>query len=93
MYYRILWANKILEERLCVFEFFEAVLADKLALEIGYVVSVTAENAGRLIFFEDDLVLVGEDFNRVVCAEVKCCSELDRDDKTAHRVNFSYDAC
>ena len=74
-----------------VFEGFETIRADELALEICYVACVVAEDAGRLILLEDDLVLVNEDIDCVAVLDVHCVSDLDREYYSAEFVDLSYD--
>ena len=45
--------------------FFDASGADALAVEVNDVVDLIAENTGWLVFLQDDLVLVNEDFDRI----------------------------
>lgn len=46
--------------------FLKAMTADELALEQNHIVSVAAKQASRFVFFENNLVLVNENFNRIL---------------------------
>lgn len=76
-----------------LFELCEAGTANVFAFVVDYVACVVAENASRLIFFEQDVIVVNKDLDRIFFVEVKCTSQLDRQNDSAQVVNSSDDAC
>ena len=70
----------------------QAGLADVLALVVDNVLCVVAENAGRLIFLKDYLVVVGEYLKRVLFSNVHGLSDADREydsSKLVYLANYS----
>jgi hypothetical protein len=73
-------------------DLFEAILADALSVKENDVVSISAENAGRLIFLKDYLVVVGEYLKRVLFSNVHGLSDADREhdsSKLVYLANYS----
>jgi hypothetical protein len=70
----------------------QAGLADVLALVVDDILSVVAENAGRLILLEDDGRFVNINLKRVLLSDIKSSAKLDRQDDSAKAVHLSYDA-
>ena len=68
----------------------KTVLANALAAEIYDIVGVVAEDAGGLIFLEDYLVLVGENFKRILLVDVHYLSDADGKNYSSKLVYFSY---
>jgi ATP-binding cassette subfamily B protein len=66
---------------------------DEGTVEIDDIVSVVAENAGGLIFLEDNSVFVRKYFERILFVDPHCLSYADREDYTAKLVDLSYNAC
>ena len=68
---------------LLFFEVVYAVLANKFTFVVDNVVGVTAKDTSGLIFLQDDFVVVGENFNRIVNTQMHNVSKLDRYNKTS----------
>ena len=74
-------------------ERFETVGADELALEVCNVACVVAEDAGRFVLLEDDLVFIYEDLNSIAVLDIHGVSDFDRENYSAEFVYLSYYAC
>ena len=73
-----------------IFELFDALCANSLAVEVNYIVRVAAEYASGLIFLKDYFVVVGEYLDRVSFVDVKYCSKLLGKHYSSKLVYFSY---
>lgn len=71
----------------------EAILTDALVLEIYNVLGVAAEDAARLIFFEDDLIAVNEDFNKIFRGDIHGSAQFNRYYNTSQRIKLANDTC
>ena len=71
-------------------EAFEAVCTDELALEVGDVACVAAEDAGRFVLLENDLVGFDKDLNGIASLHIEGVSDFDRQYYTTEFVNLSY---
>ncbi len=71
----------------------DAVLAYVFTFVMGHIFGVAAEDAGRLIFFQDYLVAVNIYFKRVPYLNIKGPPQLDRKDDTAKFINLANDTC
>ena len=60
-----------------LFQLFHASSADVLALEYGDVLGLAAEDAGRLILFQNDRRTVNIDFNCVLFRNVQRAAQLN----------------
>ena len=69
--------------------FLKARAADLLSLEVGHAVRFSAEDAGRSVFFQDDLVILDEDLDAVLRAEVHHFSRLDGENDPPELVDRS----
>jgi len=58
-------------------QFCETVSANVFAFVIDDIASLIAENAGRFIFFEQDVFIVNIDLNRIFFVDIECASQLD----------------
>lgn len=67
--------------------------ADELSLEYRNIVGISAEYAGGLILFKNDLIIVYKNLNGVLCLNVKCIADFDREYDSSELVDFSYNAC
>ena len=76
-----------------VFDFLYAIFADELAVEALNVVSVAAENAGRLILFENNGFAIDIDFDSVLLRDVKRAAQLDGQNNSAELVDLSDNTC
>ena len=76
-----------------VFQGFQTILADQLALVVSYVVAVLAENAGRCVFLQDDLVGIDVDLQGILGTDVENAADLLGENDSAKRVYGSYDSC
>ena len=72
-----------------VLDLIEAIGADAFAVEEDDIVSVVAENAGGVIFLQNDAVVVGEDLDRVLYFNIHCFADLDGEDDSAQLVDLS----
>ena len=70
-------------------ELIEAIGADALAVEKYNVVGIVAEDTCRMIFLQDDAVIVGEDLDGVLNLDVHGLSDLDRENDSAQLIYFS----
>ena len=70
-------------------ELIEAICADTLAVEEDDVVRVIAENACRVIFLQNDAVIVGKDLNSILDLDIHGFSDLDRENDSAQFIHFS----
>lgn len=76
-----------------ILDFLNAIAADELAVKALNVVRIAAENAGRLVLLENDLVVFDKNLNRITIAYSEVLSELNRDNESSELINFSYYAC
>jgi hypothetical protein len=74
-------------------QFVDAVGADVFALIPDNIFRVFAEDARRLVLFEDDVVTVHKDFQRVAFRNIKRAPHFDGQHDTAELVNLSDDPC
>ena len=74
-------------------ELFHTLLADVVSLVCHNVVHAVAENAGRLIFLQDNTVSVDKNLERILVVDVKCFAQFRRNDDTAKIVNGTDDSC
>ena len=72
-------------------EFADAVGADVLALEGAYTLGVSAEDAGRLILFEDDRVGIRIDFQSILFANLQSSPQFDRKNDASQLIDFAND--
>ena len=71
----------------------DAIFADELAVETFNVVCISAENAGRLIFLEKDLVILNKALYSVTIVDSEILSEFNGKNESSEFVDFSYYAC
>jgi hypothetical protein len=74
-----------------IFELSQTFLADILPLHRNDVRGIVAENAGRLILPQDDIIFLNEDFYGVPNLKLKRAAELHGDDNPPERIQFPYD--
>ena len=67
----------------------DAVGADILAFKVDYVLCVIAENAGRLIFAENNVVSVNIYFQCVFLRDIQGASHLDRQNDAAEFIDLT----
>ena len=67
----------------------QTVGADTLAIKEYDVIRVVAEHACRVVFLQDDAVIIGEDLDRVLDLDVHCFADLDRKNDSSQLVDFS----
>ena len=70
----------------------EAILADTLAVEENYIVCISAEYAGGLVFLKNDSVFIGENFKRVLLSDIQCLADAYGEHYAAKLIYFSYDS-
>lgn len=73
-------------------ELADAILADQFALEVGNVVGISAEDAGRFILFENDLVLVYKNFNGVLAVDIHGVTNFNRENDTTKFIDLAYNS-
>ena len=81
-----------ISSELC-FDLFKAICADALVVKVNNIVGVAAENAGGLIFLENDLIVIGKDLNGIFDVDIHNFSDLDGKNDSSELVYFSYDSC
>jgi hypothetical protein len=84
--------KSVLSSELCL-DLFKAICADALVVKINNIVGVAAENAGGLIFFKNDLIIIGKDLNGIFDVDIHNFSDLDGKNDSSELVYFSYDSC
>ena len=70
-------------------ELIQTICADALTIEENNVVGVVAEDTCRVIFLQNDPVIIGEDLDRVLDLDVHCFADLDRKNDSSQLVDFS----
>jgi hypothetical protein len=75
-----------------LFELYETFLANVLALEVYQIIRVIAEEAGRMILFQNDGLFVDEDFDGVLYVDTQCPAKFDGDYDPPEGVHFANDA-
>ena len=71
--------------------FLKAMTAYELALEQNHIVSVAAKQASRFVFFENNLVLVNENFNLILVFNIHFVAQFNWQHNSSKFVNSSYD--
>lgn len=72
-------------------ELFQAVGADILALEVDDILSIGAEDAGRLVLFQDNGIALSINLDGISFGDVQGPAELNRDDQSSEVVKLSND--
>ena len=67
--------------------------ADVLSLEGHDITRISAKNAAGLILFENDHIVLGENFQRIVHLDAQNVARFHRDGHSAELVNAAYNAC
>lgn len=70
---------------------FQAVGADILALEVDDILSIGAEDAGRLVLFQDNGIALSINLDGISFGDVQGPAELNRDDQSSEVVKLSND--
>ena len=76
----------------CVIERFDALLAYLLIVEVHKLCAIAAEDASRLIFFENNTILLYEYLHAVAGRDIKLFSCLNGEHYSSKLVNFSYNS-
>lgn len=71
-----------------LFQLGKTVSANVFAFVIDNVSSLVAENAGRLILFEQDVLIVNIDLDRILFVDVERASQLDRQNDSCLSCQF-----
>lgn len=66
---------------------FQTVPANQFPFIIGDLIAVPAKNATGRIFLQNDLVIFYEDFQRILCADLKSLPQFLRQNHSAQRIN------
>ena len=70
-------------------ELIQTICADALTIEENNVVGVVAEDTCRVIFLQNDAVVISEDFDGVLYLDVHRLSDLDRQNDSTQLIYFS----
>ena len=73
-------------------ELCNAVRADILALEADHILCIVAENAGRLIFAENNIISVNIYFQCIFLRDIQSAAHLDRQYNTAKLIDLTNDS-
>ncbi len=71
----------------------KALLANELTFEENNVISIAAEKASRNVLFKDNLIVVNEDFNRILGFDIHFIAKLDGEHYSAQLVYSADDTC
>lgn len=74
-------------------EFREAGTADALVAVGEQVILRAAENAGGLVFAQDDVILLRRDFEQIVFLNIHCAPQLDGQNDPPEFINLTNDSC
>ena len=69
-----------------------ALRANVFSTEHNDILCVVAENAGRLILFQNDRSSVHVDLQGILFGDVQGAAQFDRENNTAQLIDFSYDS-
>ena len=77
---------------ICLFKLFKAGAADAFVLVHNYIISVSAENAARLILLQYDLISVYEHLKRILGVDIHIASCFNGDDDSSEVIDMTNDS-
>jgi len=81
------------EESELILDLVETIGADAFTVEENDVVCIVAENAGRVVFLQNDAIVVGENLNGILYFDVHGFANLNGEHDSAQLVHFSDHSC
>ena len=77
----------------CLLQLCKTFIANDPAFEKRRIIEAAAENTSRLVFFQNDRILVYENFDRVAAGKSQILSDLNGENDSAKFINSSDNTC